>query len=107
MFESTAILRIIMGQRMAHPWGAPCKSKPDNNPRPIRMQALSHDPAPHPRLGTIETIVVDSRTLSCDGGLGALGHPRVFLRIGHHQTFCPYCSRLFVLNPDASAGDAH
>ncbi|MBE7730198.1 zinc-finger domain-containing protein [Komagataeibacter sp. FXV3] len=71
------------------------------------MQALSHDPVPHPRLGTIETIVVDSRTLSCDGGLGALGHPRVFLRIGHHQTFCPYCSRLFVLSPDAPAGAGH
>ena len=76
------------------------------------MQALSSDPVssdpvPHPRLGTIETVVVDSRTLSCDGGLGALGHPRVFLRIGHHQTFCPYCSRLFVLNPDAPAGTEH
>ncbi|WP_025812867.1 zinc-finger domain-containing protein [Komagataeibacter kakiaceti] len=71
------------------------------------MQPQSQDPVPHPRLGTIETIVVDSRTLSCDGGLGALGHPRVFLRIAHHQTFCPYCSRLFVLNPDAPAGVEH
>ena len=71
------------------------------------MQAQPHDPVPHPRLGTVETIVVDSRTLSCDGGLGALGHPRVFLRIGQHQTFCPYCSRLFVLNPDAPAGAEH
>ncbi|MBE7618196.1 zinc-finger domain-containing protein [Gluconacetobacter entanii] len=65
------------------------------------------NPTPHPVLGLIETIVVDSRVLSCDGGLGALGHPRVFLRIADHQTFCPYCSRLFVLNPEATSGDTH
>ena len=25
-----------------------------------------------------------------------LGHPRVFLRIEHHEVMCPYCSRLYV-----------
>lgn len=62
-------------------------------------------PTPRPRLGHVETIVVDTRKIACDGGLGALGHPRVFLKIGGYQTVCPYCSRLFVLQPGAS--DAH
>ena len=48
--------------------------------------------------GEHETIHVDSRVIACDGGDGGLGHPRVWLRIVHEQTFCPYCSRVFVLN---------
>lgn len=71
------------------------------------LPAQSGDPAPHPRLGYVETVIVQSRVLSCDGGLGALGHPRVWLRIAGHQTFCPYCSRLFVLSPDAGEDSAH
>jgi len=43
-----------------------------------------------------EIIHVDSRTVACDGGGDALGHPRVFLRIADEQTMCPYCSRLYV-----------
>ena len=49
----------------------------------------------------------DERTVACDGGNGALGHPRVFLRIENSQVMCPYCSRLYVLNSGASGGDAH
>ncbi len=49
-----------------------------------------------------ETIHVDDRVVACDGGSIALGHPRVWLRIVHAQTFCPYCSRVFVLNRGAS-----
>ncbi len=48
-----------------------------------------------------EIIHVDSRTVACDGGDGALGHPRVFLRIPGESVMCPYCSRLYVVNPDA------
>jgi uncharacterized Zn-finger protein len=54
-----------------------------------------------------ETIYVDDRTVACDGGDGALGHPRVFLRIAGTQVTCPYCSRRFVLNPGAGGGEAH
>ena len=45
-----------------------------------------------------ETFVVDSHRVSCDGSGGALGHPRVWLEIGH-QGFveCGYCDRRFVL----------
>ncbi len=54
-----------------------------------------------------EIIHVDSRTVACDGGDGALGHPRVFLRIPDVQVMCPYCSRLYVLNPGADHAGGH
>lgn len=43
-----------------------------------------------------EIIDVDQPVVACDGGGGTLGHPRVFLRIEHHEVMCPYCSRLYV-----------
>jgi uncharacterized Zn-finger protein len=54
-----------------------------------------------------EIIHVDQRTVACDGGDGALGHPRVFLRIPGEQVMCPYCSRLYVLNPGADHASGH
>lgn len=45
-----------------------------------------------------ETIEVTSHTVACDGGGGALGHPRVYLEIpeDEHKVVCPYCSRTYV-----------
>jgi uncharacterized Zn-finger protein len=54
-----------------------------------------------------EIIHVDSRVVACDGGDGALGHPRVFLRIPEDDVMCPYCSRLYVLNPGADDSHGH
>jgi uncharacterized Zn-finger protein len=54
-----------------------------------------------------EIINVDSRTAACDGGEGALGHPRVFLYIEHESVMCPYCSRLYVLTAGAGQASAH
>jgi len=54
-----------------------------------------------------EIIHVDERTVPCDGGGGALGHPRVFLRIAEREVMCPYCSRLYVLNEGAGHGHEH
>jgi uncharacterized Zn-finger protein len=54
-----------------------------------------------------EIIHVDARTVACDGGNGMLGHPRVFLRIEAQQVMCPYCSRLYVLNPGAGHDNGH
>jgi uncharacterized Zn-finger protein len=52
----------------------------------------------------IETIYVDSKTAVCDGGVGVLGHPRVFLAIdAAGEVECPYCSRHFVYAPDKAA----
>ena len=56
--------------------------------------------------GEHEIIHVDERVVACDGGSTGSGHPRVWLRIVHEQTFCPYCSRVFVLTPGA-AGEEH
>ena len=51
-----------------------------------------------------ETISVTSMKLHCDGGDGALGHPRVYLTISKDGFVdCPYCDRHFVL----AAGTIH
>jgi len=45
-----------------------------------------------------EIIPVDTKSVACNGGGGALGHPRVYLNLGPAKKIeCPYCSRLFVL----------
>ena len=58
-----------------------------------------------------EIIHVDDRTVACDGGDTALGHPRVFLHIADRSVLCPYCSRLYVLipgsGPATSEGAGH
>ncbi len=54
-----------------------------------------------------EIIQAADRVVACDGGVGALGHPRVWLRIKEQQILCPYCSRLFVLNPGAGHDSGH
>lgn len=45
-----------------------------------------------------ETIAVETHSVACDGGKGALGHPRVYLEIAHgkQNVVCPYCSRTFI-----------
>jgi uncharacterized Zn-finger protein len=54
-----------------------------------------------------EIIHVEDRTVACDGGNTALGHPRVFLYIDGNQVMCPYCSRLYVLRAGAGHGAGH
>lgn len=45
-----------------------------------------------------EPIIVESRTVGCDGGGGPLGHPKVYLNIGpSNEVTCPYCSRHYKL----------
>lgn len=44
-----------------------------------------------------EVIYVSTDVVACNGGGGALGHPRVFLNLSAEGKIeCPYCSRLFV-----------
>jgi uncharacterized Zn-finger protein len=77
---------------------------------PLLPQSPSFE-APMPdgtaTLAPTEIIHVDSRTVACDGGDGALGHPRVFLRIAGSEVICPYCSRLYVLDPGAGERSSH
>lgn len=46
-----------------------------------------------------ETVIVSSERVACDGGDGALGHPRVWLMIPAETGFveCPYCDKKMVL----------
>ncbi len=45
-----------------------------------------------------ETRIVDTWRVACDGGEGALGHPRVWLSIPRETAFveCPYCDAKLV-----------
>ncbi|EAU46859.1 zinc-finger domain-containing protein [Salipiger bermudensis] len=45
-----------------------------------------------------EIKIVDSHRIACDGGEGALGHPRVWLMIPPEEGFveCPYCDAKYV-----------
>jgi uncharacterized Zn-finger protein len=53
-----------------------------------------------------ETIYVDTKVVACNGGGGALGHPRIYLNLGSdNRVECPYCSRLFVLEGTGHAHD--
>lgn len=46
----------------------------------------------------LEIVEVDGETVACDGGDGALGHPRVYLNLGPDGKIdCPYCGRRFKL----------
>ncbi len=53
-----------------------------------------------PRSGDDEAMAVNCSIMArpwCDGGGGALGHPRVYLSYsGKGQTECPYCGKRFV-----------
>ena len=53
-----------------------------------------------------ETIEVSHPEVACDGGGGALGHPRIYLHIDQEdgRITCPYCSRTYVLRaaPEAA-----
>jgi len=45
-----------------------------------------------------ETVLVDSRKVSCNGGGGALGHPIVWYEMGDDDKVeCKYCDRRFIL----------
>ncbi|MEV8465874.1 zinc-finger domain-containing protein [Fluviibacterium sp. DFM31] len=45
-----------------------------------------------------ETEVVDTFRVACDGGEGALGHPRVWLSIPKERGWveCPYCDKKII-----------
>jgi len=53
-----------------------------------------------------ETEEVTLTRVACDGGGGALGHPRVWLSIDPAVGFveCGYCDKKFVLKQGARAG---
>jgi len=45
-----------------------------------------------------EVEIVSTWRVACDGGEGALGHPRVWLSLSHDTGYviCPYCDKVYV-----------
>ena len=50
-----------------------------------------------------ESETVEKSRVACDGGEGALGHPRVWLQIPTDPGWveCPYCDKRFILKDGA------
>ena len=70
--------------------------------KPTAPQPATSVAAPPP-----EVIAVHSHRISCDGGGGALGHPRVWLEMGEGAFVeCPYCDRRFVMTASGKASTA-
>lgn len=54
-----------------------------------------------------EIVIIETRKVRCDGGKGALGHPAVYLNMGHEDHVdCPYCGKQFHLSEQAKAHPA-
>ena len=55
-----------------------------------------------------EIIIVNKSSVSCDGGGGVLGHPKIYLEISKDgKVVCPYCSRTFKLAEGVSQAVGH
>ena len=55
-----------------------------------------------------QTKHVETEVLSCDGGGGPPGHPRVFLNMeGKGRVDCPYCGCRYILEEGAGAASGH
>ena len=52
----------------------------------------------------VETIYVDDHRVACDGGGGALGHPKVWYEMGDEgKVECLYCGRVYIKKDGADA----
>ncbi len=53
---------------------------------------------PIPEHDAPETEIVSAMRVSCDGGEGALGHPRVWLSLSYETGMveCAYCDKRFI-----------
>ena len=53
-----------------------------------------------------ETEYITTAHVTCDGGDGVIGHPRIYLTVDPETGFveCPYCDKRFVLTPGTREG---
>jgi len=57
---------------------------------------------PDPLTSANDVVLVKTRRVACDGGGGALGHPKTYLDMGQDtEVVCKYCGRVFKLDPQA------
>ena len=55
-----------------------------------------------------DVILVPTTRVACDGGGGALGHPKTYLDMGQDtEVKCKYCGRVFRLDPKAFIRGPH
>ncbi len=53
--------------------------------------------APKDHRKAVETLVVEGHRVACDGGGGALGHPKVWYEMGDEgEVECLYCGRVYM-----------
>ena len=55
----------------------------------------------------LETIEIEELAVACDGGGGALGHPKVYLTLVEGKVECGYCGRVYILKPAAKVKAEH
>lgn len=60
-----------------------------------------------PKTPDPETVYVDKRRVSCDGGGGGLGHPVVWYSLDDGEAECGYCDRKFIYKPGGSEKPDH
>jgi len=70
-------------------------------------QMTGYSPKMTPGVTPEEVILVETRSVGCDGGGGALGHPLIYMRIEETQITCPYCSRTYRLKEGAGDDGNH
>lgn len=55
-----------------------------------------------------DQVIVTEKRIACDGGGGALGHPKVWMDMGQATAVtCKYCDRKFILDETASGVGGH
>ena len=69
-------------------------------------QMTGYGPKLTPGVTPEDVIPVETRSVGCDGGGGALGHPLIYMRIEETQVTCPYCSRTYRLK-DGTGDDGN
>jgi uncharacterized Zn-finger protein len=69
---------------------------------------MKSETADIPFIDPPEVILVDKKRVVCDGGGGALGHPRVYMEMGQDDHVeCGYCDRRFQLRVEPGDGHVH
>lgn len=81
-------------------------SPPGKTSHPASEPAAPATGSPRRFMDNPEVVLVATRKVSCDGGGGALGHPKVWYDMGEDDHVeCKYCDRVFALK-GASADPA-
>ena len=89
------ILSERAGRRAVH---SDCYSQCEQNWRGVFMSSSQNIQSEHP----VTEVDAGVNRVSCDGGGGALGHPRIWLTLtaeadeAQASVVCPYCSRHFI-----------